>query len=61
MPRHMRTIVLFLAVMILVGCGKKEAAIPTKLDQPIPKVAGSGGQGGEEKKNKNAQPNKAAD
>ncbi|AMV27988.1 hypothetical protein VT84_26525 [Gemmata sp. SH-PL17] len=33
----------FVPVVLVVGCEKKEAALPTKLDQPLPKVAGSDG------------------
>ena len=53
----------FLAsVALVVGCGKKETAIPTNLDQPLPKVAApvGGGGGGETPGAKTGADNKAA-
>jgi len=73
MPRTVLNAVAFLAAAALViGCGDEKAKIPTKLDQPIPKVATPAGGGGGEAagknkvgaaaaKTKNAQPNTKVD
>jgi hypothetical protein len=38
---------LLAAVALVIGCGDEKAKVPTKLDQPIPKVAAPAGGGGE--------------
>jgi len=58
----LNAVTLFATVALVMGCGdKKEAVIPSKLDQPIPKVAGTAGGGGEAPAKKAAQPNTKAD
>jgi hypothetical protein len=65
MRRSVRNILGFFApVLLVVGCREEKAAIPTKLDQPLPKVAGTAGGPPEQAAgdiNKNVQPSKAAD
>jgi hypothetical protein len=58
----LKVVVVLFAAFSLIGCGKKEAAIPTNLDQPIPKAAGSdGGPKPAAKNDKKASPGAAAD
>ena len=45
MSRRVLKVVAFSATVIFVGCGDQKAAIPTKLDQPLPTVVGSDGSG----------------
>jgi hypothetical protein len=71
MPRTVLNAVAFLAAVVLViGCDDSKAKIPTKMDQPLPKVAapaGGGGDAGGKNKvgaaaaKKNPQPNAKVD
>ena len=45
------------AAALVIGCGDEKVKIPTKLDQPLPKVAAPAGGGGPAAaKDKNVQP-----
>ena len=56
------TLVLAAVVGGLVGCGDNKVAVPTKLDQPLPTLASSGGGGKKADKKPDAPgPNQKAD
>jgi len=67
----LNAVALLAAVILVIGCDQGKATIPSKLDQPLPTVAGTAGGGGEAAgknkvgaaaaKNKNPQPSTKVD